>query len=690
MNLAPLSIRTAKVCVTLLFLSVAVIYLVSPGAERGGSVEAAGAALDPPTGVTASDNDYNDKVGLRWDTIWGATSYSILRNTTNDPGGASVVGSTARNYFFDSTAVAGQTYFYWVRAENDPDQSAPGGPDSGVRATGKTFPGPFNPLDPPPAPLGNPVTAAKAYLGKALFWDEQLSSTRTVACGTCHQPAAGGSDPRSLVGNPFSVNPGPDGIFGNDDDVIGSPGVPVNFEDGTYGISATFGMNDQVTGRKAPSYLNAGYSPNGLFWDGRALDVFRDPLTNQIILNMWGGLESQSAGPPLSDAEMAHSGRNWTQAALQIEQSTPLALAENIPAALETWIGDRSYPELFQEAFGTPDVTPARIALAIATHERTLFSDQTPLDRAVAGIQPLQPNEEQGRQVFVINQCNTCHGGGLLSDSNFHNIGVRPAAEDGGRFNVTGLEEDRGKYKTPPLRNGELKPSFMHNGRFETLEEVVEFYDRGGDFDAPNIDRGVIRPLNLTSEEKANLVAFLKRPMTDLRVAAELPPFDRPTLYTEGARVPVISGDGRAGTGGLVPLVTAIEPPLVGNPSFTVAVSNTIADTQAVLVISDADPGVGSSIPATGSFLRTVVDIPAKGSPLAVASVSIQIPNDPALVGQTLHGRWYVNDPAAANGFSVTKLFTFTIFGEAAPGVSNTAFDFDGDGATDVSVFRPN
>ena len=83
----------------------------------------------------------------------------------------------------------------------------------------------------------------------------------------------------------------------------------------------------------------------------------------------------------------------------------------------------------------------------------------------------------------------------------------------------------------------------------------------------------MIRPLNLATEEKADLVAFMKRPMTDPRVANELPPFDRPTLYTESNRVPTISGTGRAGSGGIMPKVTAIEPPLVGNPSFTVAVS---------------------------------------------------------------------------------------------------------------------
>ncbi|REJ78441.1 MAG: hypothetical protein DWQ47_03035 [Acidobacteria bacterium] len=682
--------RVVKACVTMIFAVIAGVSFVLFYSGPGPNVEAAGEPLSAPTGVTASDNDYNNKVGLRWDTIWGADTYTVLRNTVEDPGTATEIGSTPANFFFDHTAVVDQTYYYWVRAENASTQSAPSTPDTGTRAMGKTAPGPFDPLGPPPMPAGNPITAAKAYLGKALFWDEQLSSTRTVACGTCHQPAAGGSDPRAVPGNQASVNPGPDGVFGNDDDVVGSAGVPVNFSDGTYGISPTFGVNAQVTGRKAPTYLNAAYTANGLFWDGRATDIFRDPITDAQILDLFGGLESQSVGPPLSDAEMAHQGRDWLEAAAQIESSTPLVLAENIPAALETWIGDRTYPELFEEAFGTSDVTPARIAMAIATHERTLFSDQTPFDRALQNIEFLQPSEEQGRQVFVVNQCNVCHGGQVFSDGNFHNIGVRPATEDGGRFNVTGVEADRGSYRTPTLRNGELKSSFMHNGRLQSLAEVVEFYDRGGDFDAPNIDHALIRPLNLTAQEKADLVAFLSRPMTDPRVANELPPFDRPTLYSEGSRVPVVSGNGRPGTGGIVPVVTAIEPPIVGNPSFTVAVSDTISNTQAVLVIDDSDPGIGSSVPASGIFTRTVVNIPANGSPAVVASVSIQIPNDPALVGQTFFGRWYVNDPAATNGFSVSRLFTFTVFGEATAITPSTVFDFDGDSKTDVSVFRPN
>ncbi|NNE67834.1 MAG: hypothetical protein HKN33_14825 [Pyrinomonadaceae bacterium] len=515
-----------------------------------------------------------------------------------------------------------------------------------------------------------------------------MSSTRTVACGTCHRPAAGGIDPRSLSTAPESVNPGPDGVFSTTDDIIGSQGVPSNNSDGTYNLNDNFLMKPQVTGRLAPSYLNAQYATDGLFWDGRATNVFRDPITNAVVLNANASLESQSVGPPVSAAEMAHGGRDWNDAAARIQGVKPLALAENIPTALEIWINDRTYPELFLEVFGTADVNAQRIAMAIATHERTLFSDRTPFDRAVAGIQPLQPLEQQGRQLFGTADCTFCHGDALLSDQIFHNIGVRPQADDTGRFGETGVEFDRGSFKTPTLRNVELRPAFMHNGGFSTLEEVVDFYDRGGDFPAPNIDIAVIRVHNFTQQEKDALVAFMSRPLTDPRVANELPPFDRPTLYTESSRVPVVSGTGRTGAGGEEPEVTAIEPPLAGNPSFTVGLSNVIPTTQAVLVIDSTDPGVGSTIPASGSFAREVIQTQDNGSGDGFGSVVLTVPTTPDVVGATFFGRWYVTDGAAANGFAVSPVFEFTVFGDAvAPG--STRFDFDGDSKADVSIFRP-
>jgi cytochrome c peroxidase len=641
------------------------------------------AMLSAPRGVSASDGDFATKVSVMWNAVRGANLYRVFRNTTNEPSSAVDVGTTAASYFFDTTAEANQNYFYWVRAENGGATSSLSVSDQGVKAAGEIRAGFFSPLSPPPAPAGNPVTAAKAALGKALFWDEQLSSTWTVSCGTCHRPATGGSDPRTVVNSLRARNPGFDNTFNTADDVFGSPGVPLNNEDGTYSPSNFYGFNEQVTNRKSPSYLNSGFASGGLFWDGRASNIFRDPLTNVVLLNDWGALESQILGPPLSSVEMAHGNRNWTQTAQQISTAKPLALANNVPPSLAEWIDGRTYPQLFEEAFGTPEVTPARIAMAIATHERTLFSDRTPLDRWGANIEPLTAQEDRGREIYIEVNCSTCHGGPLLSDQNFHNIGVRPWTEDTARAAVTGRPEDRSRFKSPTLRNVELRAPYMHNGRFETLEEVVEFYNRGGDFDAPNVE-DIITPLNLTAQQKADLVAFLKRPMTDPRVRDELPPFDRPRLYTESNRVPVLTGTGRAGSGGITPQAVAIEPPLVGNPSFTVGVSGGLGNSQAVLVIDSNDPGVGASIPASSSFARVSVSLNGGG----YGSVSLPIPNNPALVGQTFYGRWYVTDAGAANGFSVTQAFRFTVFG-AATSTRKTHADFDGDGKTDVSVFRP-
>ncbi len=527
-------------------------------------------------------------------------------------------------------------------------------------------------LNPPPAPAGNPVTTAKTNLGKALFWDEQLSSTRTVACGTCHFASNGGADPRSVSQAARSVHPGLDGVFGNADDVIGSMGVPLNLADGTYQWSSGFGLQEQVTGRRSMSVINAAYA-NSLFWDGRATQVFSDPLTNAILLPSGAALENQVLGPPVNGTEMGHTGRDWNDVATRVSASKPLVLAPSVPAALTNWIAGRSYPQLFNEAFGTADVTPARIAMAIATYERTLYSDQAPID---AGAGTLTAAEARGQQLFGQNDCATCHGGPLFTDNQFHNTGIRPAAEDQGQFVVTGNQNDLAKFRTPSLRNVELRAPYMHNGRFATLEEVVEFYNRGGDFPAPNVERNRIRPRNLTAQQKADLVAFLKRPLTDPRVAAETAPFERPLLYAESMRVPQMIGVGTAGAGGLIPQVTALAPPLIGNPNFTVGVTNALGGTQAVLVVDKNDPGATSTIPRFASLARVVVPLSGTGAGKGYGSVSLTIPSDPALSGATLFGRWYVSDVNAAGGVAVSPAFQLTIFGTAvspAPAIASVS-----------------
>jgi len=654
------SINRLKIFIIVLFVFPAVFFFFGKHLEKKVSGQNGGGNLSAPTDVTATDGIYSTKVGLRWDTMRGATGYRIFRGINADPANAADVGTTPANSFFDQTAPQGQTFFYWVRSENASGTSSLSQADQGFRAGGTLGNG-TQPLQPPNAPAGNPVTATKASLGKALFWDEQLSSTRTVSCGTCHSGAGGGVDKRTAAQRPRSTNPGFNGVFGDADDVFGSAGVIANNLDGTYNWSNTFGFREQVTGRRAMPYTDAAY-PNSLFWDGRATGTFRDPLTNQVILQNGAALESQVLGPPVNDAEMAHSGRNWQQVADRITSAKPLAIAVNVPTGLQNWIDGRTYPELFEEAFGTPEVTPARIAMAIATHERTLFSDQTPLDQVNQGIGTLTASEQNGSDLFDSASCTACHSGSLLTDDLFHYIGVRPSNEDTGRQQVTNDPDNAAQFRTPNLRNVELRGAYFHNGNLTTLREVVDFYDRGGDFDAPN-KNGNVRPLNLSNQQRNDIVAFLSRPLTDPRVRDELPPFDHPTLYTESNRVPQISGTGRAGAGNVVPQVYAIEPPLAGNPSFTVGVAGALGGAQAVLVINSSDPGVGNSIPATGAFTRQSVSLAGGG----YGSISLSIPNDPQIVGQTFFGRWYITDASAANGFSASRLFQFTVFGEVMP-----------------------
>src|SRR5947208_13350855 len=374
--------RTIKISIISLLCLIALAF--ANGFSPSFLVTGQATTLSAPTNVTASDNAYATKVEIEWEAIRGATLYRVFRNTSNDSASAIALGTTTQGSFFDTTAVVGQTYFYWVRAENGSNVSSLSGPDQGTRASG-IINGPIQPLNPPPVPPANPVTATKAYLGKTLFWDEQLSSTRTVACGTCHFAANGGSDSRAIIGSVRSTNPGADGLFGTADDVFASPGVISNNNDGTYNLSAVYGFREQVTGRKSRSYIEAGYS-NSLFWDGRATQVFTDPIGGAVVLQNGGALESQVAGPPVSSTEMAHAGRTWNDVAVRVTVARPLALTPFIPTGLRDWIGGRSYPELFEEAFGTPEITPVRIAEAIATFERTLYSDRTPFDQSVVQI----------------------------------------------------------------------------------------------------------------------------------------------------------------------------------------------------------------------------------------------------------------------------------------------------------------
>jgi cytochrome c peroxidase len=395
------------------------------------------------------------------------------------------------------------------------------------------------------APDENPITEEKRILGKILFWDEQLSSDNTVSCGSCHLPAAGGSDPR------LGVNPGPDHIFGNEDDIIGAIGIALYDENLNPVAHRDFGYSPQVTGRSAPSFLTAMFADE-LFWDGRAGESLIDPLTGEVAIEEGAALETQALGPILSDVEMAKIGRTWEEVTDKLELVGPLALADNLTPDIENTLNEAdSYPELFALAFGDQSITPVRIAMAIATYERTLIPNQSPFDDFVDGNNgALTADQREGLDLFRNSVCNRCHEGSLFTDQDFETIGLRPPEEDTGREAVTNDNRDTGAFRVPSLRNVGLRNALMHNGRITDVQDAINFYNSGtsdtgheifrenlsevrGQDGRPDIRIDEIDFLVDDPEGQQQVVDFLSNGLTDPRVANEQFPFDRPTLSQE-------------------------------------------------------------------------------------------------------------------------------------------------------------
>jgi cytochrome c peroxidase len=526
-------------------------------------------------------------------------------------------------------------------------------------------------LPPPPVPAGNPQTAAKALLGKTLFWDEQLSSTRTVACGTCHRFQSGGADPRTA----FSVHPGGDGVYGTADDVHGSPGVVQQDASGRPRAAATFGLQVQISHRKAPSVINAAYARE-LFDDGRAGPTFTDPMTGAVVLASGGALESQIASPPVNAAEMSHLGRTWNDIAAELPGLQPLALATNVPGALQQFVAGQNYGTLFQQVFGSPGVTPVRIVFAIAAYERTLISDQTPFDASLAGQGTLPPLAQAGLVRFQT-LCAGCHTdlsttvlttGPVLDD--FRNIGLRPVAEDPGRFAVTNDPNDRGRFRVPGLRNVALRAPYFHNGGMAGLGDVVDFYARGGD-SQDNQDplvQGI--QSHITIQDRLALISLLQT-LTDPRVQNELPPFDRPRLWSEGPLVPTFFGTGTPGSGGLPPRSTLTSPAFLGNQRFGLGVDRVSPYVFAALALDLAANPQGMQLLGQNVYLGltpalTLAGIPGltQGSGVGggYAAIVLPVPQAPGLAGATIFGQWVLLDALGPNGLASSDAFGFRVF----------------------------
>lgn len=244
----------------------------------------------------------------------------------------------------------------------------------------------------------------------------------------------------------------------------------------TDGRATAVGVREQVGTRNVPSLWNAAIYPS-LFWDGRAVS-----------------LEAQAEGPLLAPTEL---------------DMTEDLLVERIAS-------DATYAPYFEKAFGTPTVTLRRIAYALSSFERTLLAADSPFDRWWFNRQEnaMPAPARRGYLLFrTKGGCASCHSirpaEASFSDYEFHATGtVSEGATDLGRFAVTGREDDRGRFRTPSLRNVARTGPYFHDGSAATLSDVLDHYDRGGKEVAGK--KPEIGPLHLSAQEKADLLAFLE------------------------------------------------------------------------------------------------------------------------------------------------------------------------------------
>lgn len=242
----------------------------------------------------------------------------------------------------------------------------------------------------------------------------------------------------------------------------------------------SLGTQGQVGKRQSMPLFNLAWS-QAFFWDGRATT-----LRQQVLM-------------PITDAH---------------------EMNETLPRVREKLTSEEA---AFEKAFGSPEITEERLSKALEQFLITLISQDSRFDRAARKVDSLTEQEKRGLQLFVTEHdpkrglfgadCFHRHGGTLFTDHQFKNNGLELAADDLGQMLVTGKAADRGKFKTPSLRNIAVTAPYMHDGRFATLEEVVDHYtgrmSRSDTLD-PNLAKHPEAGLQFSAEDKQALVAFLK------------------------------------------------------------------------------------------------------------------------------------------------------------------------------------
>lgn len=305
----------------------------------------------------------------------------------------------------------------------------------------------------PNLPTDNPLTHEGIELGRRLFYDPILSADSTMSCSSCHNPATSFAD----------------------------------------NLATPFGIDGEAGPRNTMALINLAFVPGLEFnWDGKFPDLA-------------------------------------TQAIEPVEN--PIELHEDWDNVEEKFRCHPTYPEYFRKAFGiesSNDITREHVTRALEQFELTFVSSDSYYDRAVVRVEPgvfLNDDEFRGMELFQAEgstgekdaQCWHCHsfGGGiktLFTNGGYFNNGLDSVGslnefDDFGRGDVTGDFGDNGRFKSPTLRNIALTAPYMHDGRFATLEEVMDHYGDGGHF-APNVD-AFVPLIDLDEGEKADIIAFL-------------------------------------------------------------------------------------------------------------------------------------------------------------------------------------
>lgn len=214
----------------------------------------------------------------------------------------------------------------------------------------------------------------------------------------------------------------------------------------------------------------------------------------------------------------------WDGGAVSLEHQAlqpvedPLEMDNTWETVVDRLKNHPEYPELFQAAFGNESISKELAARAIAQFERTLVSANSKFDQHLLGTATLTMQEQNGLNVFMDEErgdCFHCHGNPnnpLWTDNSFHNNALDTAFSDNGLGDITGDPADIGKFKTPSLRNLAYTAPYMHDGRFATLDEVIDHYSEGLQ-NSPTVDP-LMKAVNqggvqLTDQDKADLKAFL-------------------------------------------------------------------------------------------------------------------------------------------------------------------------------------